>query len=141
MKKAFTLIELLVTISIISVLMGLMLVAFNGTKSTARDGRRKADLIAIGSALELYRQDNGGYPNAANWAAAQTILMNGNYMNNAVADPTTTKSYNYTKSTCGATTCTRYYLCAALEIAPIPAMTIYCTSGCGATCNYQVQNP
>lgn len=141
MKKGFTLIELLVTISIISVLMGLMLVAFNGTKSTARDGRRKADLTSIGSALELYRQDNGGYPNAASWPAAQTILKTGTYMNTDITDPTTTKSYNYTTAgTCGATTCTKYYLCAALELGTATA-TNCANCGLGITCNYQVQNP
>ncbi len=128
MKKGFTLIELLVTISIISVLMGLMLVAFNGTKSVARDGRRKADLTSIGSALEMYRQDNGKYP-----AALTTLYPT--YMTAALVDPKATQQYVYSP------TLTGYYLCAALEIAPVPAMTINCTSSCGVACNYQVLNP
>lgn len=132
MKKGFTLIELLVTISIISVLMGLMLVAFNGTKSTARDGRRKADLIAIGSALELYRQDNGKYPVASGW---QATLTSGGYMNTSVpADPMVTQQYTYSP------TLTGYYLCAKLELGA--GVTTNCANcGSGITCNYQVLNP
>ncbi len=129
MKKAFTLVELLVTISIISVLMGLMLVAFNGTKSVARDGRRKADLTSIGSALELYRQDNGKYPTALDGTFYPA------YMTAPLSDPKVTQQYVYSP------TLTGYYLCAALEMAPAPPMTINCTSSCGVACNYQVANP
>ena len=36
--------------------------AFNSSRAVARDGRRKADLEATRSALELYRSDVGAYP-------------------------------------------------------------------------------
>jgi len=61
-KKGFTLIELLVAMTVASVLMGLALVSYQGARKSARDGKRKADLEQIRSALEMYRADKGEYP-------------------------------------------------------------------------------
>lgn len=61
-KRGFTLVELLVVIVIIGVLAGLALVSLQGARKLARDGKRKADLEQIRSALEMYRADNGQYP-------------------------------------------------------------------------------
>lgn len=60
----FTLIELLVVIGIISILASLLMANFVGVRQRGRDGQRKSDLRQIQSALELYRADNGSYPNA-----------------------------------------------------------------------------
>lgn len=67
-KAGFTLIELLVVISIIGILASLLLVSYQGTKKTARDGKRKADLEQIRSALEMYRADRGSYPSSRSLA-------------------------------------------------------------------------
>lgn len=61
-KFGFTLIELLVSLTIMSIMMGLALVAFQSSRKSARDARRKADLEEIRSALEMYHADNGAYP-------------------------------------------------------------------------------
>jgi len=126
-KSGFTLIELLVVMTIIAVLAGLALVSFQGTRKTARDGKRKADLEQIRSALEIYRTDVGSYPDTLS-------PLTPNYM--AVEpkdplDPTRQYSYNPEDDT--------YTLCAALEIDGSSV------SGCGSCgvppCTYAVYSP
>jgi len=60
--KGFTLVELLIVISIIGVLTTLLMANFIGVRQRARDAQRKSDLRQIQSALELYRSDQGIYP-------------------------------------------------------------------------------
>lgn len=62
LKKAFTLIELLVVISIIAILATLLIANFNATRERARDAQRKSDLRNIQTALRLYYNDYGVYP-------------------------------------------------------------------------------
>lgn len=61
-KKGFTLIELMIAIAIIGVLATIGFTAFQGTRKSARDAKRKADMEAIRSALEMYKADKGCYP-------------------------------------------------------------------------------
>lgn len=72
-ERGFTLIELLVVIVIIGILMGILLVSYQGTRKTARDGKRKADLEQIRSALQMYHADCGKYPNAITWPGAGAL--------------------------------------------------------------------
>lgn len=60
--RGFTFIELLVTVTIIAVLSAIAAVNFASTGQKSRDAKRKADLETIRSALELYRNDEGSYP-------------------------------------------------------------------------------
>jgi prepilin-type N-terminal cleavage/methylation domain-containing protein len=62
MKKGFTLIELLVVVSIISLLSSIVLTSVNNAKARGRDARRKEDFKQMQNALELYYNQNGGYP-------------------------------------------------------------------------------
>ncbi len=62
--SGFTLIELLIVILVIGVLSGVLLSVVNstGVRAKARDSQRKADLIKMQTALELYFADNRVYP-------------------------------------------------------------------------------
>lgn len=101
MKKGFTLIELLVVIVIIGILMGILLVSYQGTRVTARDGKRKADLEQIRSALQMYHSDCGEYPSSVtpgNSLIAQApCTSGGTYMSQIPNDPLPTQ-YTYVYS-------------------------------------------
>ena len=64
-RKGFTLVELLVVITIIAVLSMIGMTIFSGVQKNARDAKRRADLDAIHTALELYKVANGHYPSTS----------------------------------------------------------------------------
>ena len=66
-NKAFTLIELLVVIAIIGLLATIVTVSINSARTKARDARRKADLKAIQTALEMYYDQYYHYPIVNGW--------------------------------------------------------------------------
>ncbi|OGE74058.1 MAG: hypothetical protein A3I07_01240 [Candidatus Doudnabacteria bacterium RIFCSPLOWO2_02_FULL_42_9] len=61
-NKGFTLIELLVTVAIIGILAAVVLVNLNSARQKSRDARRLADIRQIITALEIFYNDNSGYP-------------------------------------------------------------------------------
>lgn len=61
-QAGFTLIELLVVIAIIGILSAVVLVSLNSARQKSRDARRLSDVRQIMTALEIYYNDNGGYP-------------------------------------------------------------------------------
>lgn len=65
MKKTtvgFSLVELLISVSIISILMAVGYFNFKDSTKAARDAQRKSDLRELQSAIELYKNENGRYP-------------------------------------------------------------------------------
>lgn len=61
-KKGFTLVELLVVIAIIGILATLLLLQYNVAKAKGRDIARVTNVSQIRTALELYFEDTGYYP-------------------------------------------------------------------------------
>ena len=61
-KSGFTLIELLVVISIIAILAVIGAASFAGVQARARDARRRVELEAIASVLEIHRTTAGYQP-------------------------------------------------------------------------------
>lgn len=106
-KRGFTLIELLVTMTLIAVLAGLALVSYQGARRTARDGKRKADLEEIRSALEMCYADTGSYPGVT-FGGSLTCGEN-TYMDSVPVDPINSGDYFYTYNTPDGVT---YQLCA-----------------------------
>lgn len=62
-NRGFTLVELLVVIAVIIVISTVGMAVFSNMQKGIRDGRRKADLQAIRQSLEIYKLQNGRYPN------------------------------------------------------------------------------
>lgn len=63
-QKGFTIVELLIVIIVIAILAAIVIVAYNGIVGKARDAQRVADMKTIMKALEVYKANNGIYPNA-----------------------------------------------------------------------------
>jgi len=61
-KKGFTLIELLVVISIIALLSTVIMTAVEENRIKAKDRALVQSAIQLRNALELYKSDNGDYP-------------------------------------------------------------------------------
>lgn len=91
-NSGFTLIELSVVILIISLLMSIITVNITTVRQKGRDGARKADLVKIQSALELYRSDKGVYPTAPLYSSncpSSAPLVSGSttYLSKLPCDP------------------------------------------------------
>lgn len=145
MKKGFTLIELLVSATIIMTLAAIGLVSYSAIAKRSRDAKRKGDIEQFRSALEMYRSDNGYYPNAGggSWTDAQggssllyTPLVGGGYLPALPADPKSTPRYRYRATSLSGGQYYGYCLEANLE-AEDPADT--CSPQ--ASHNYGVKNP
>lgn len=64
----FTLIEVMIVTVIVSLLTAVTVVSFSSSNAEGRDFQRKADLRALQSAVELYKQEKGFYPAGCNVA-------------------------------------------------------------------------
>ncbi|OGM68647.1 hypothetical protein A2962_04755 [Candidatus Woesebacteria bacterium RIFCSPLOWO2_01_FULL_39_61] len=145
--SGFTLIELLTVMSIIAILAAISIFSLNGARESGRDAKRKADLEAVASALELYKADCNYYPNtipaAGNQFTGTACGLGANiYMEAIPGDPLAGQAYFYEPLSCVVANCTRFRFWAALED---PGTTPSACTGSptcgGATCNFCVTNP
>lgn len=144
LKKGFTLIELLVVISLIGILSTLVLANLNSGRERSRDVQRKSDLRNIQTALRLYYNDMGVFPESnesygvlgcgalgtsacdwdEQWVNGTTI-----YMNVLPNDPQPSQGYRYIQ-----TDSDSYTLEACLENKSddkcVTTAEVWCTSGC-----------
>lgn len=109
--RGFTLIELLIVIAIIAILASVALISFSGINKNSRDGRRKADLALIQSALEQYHADQNFYPpyiqsltnykltdpaiQITNATGRTGITVTKTYLNKLPVDPKNEETYVY----------------------------------------------
>lgn len=148
--KGFTLIEVMIVIVLIGIIMMVSMGAFVSSRKSARDGKRKADLEQLRSALEMYRSDLGYYPNTSEVVPGGSLVDPKGvgtdddvvYLSKIPQDPTSGYTYYYSR-----TTANRYLVCAHLEISP-PVSALDCPGSCPLTgcgpddsCNYEVCNP
>ena len=75
MKAAFTLIEMIIVMVIIATLALLLTGGYTNSLKTARDARRKSDLVNMQKALEMYYSDKRIYP-VNNGAEVTSVLGN-----------------------------------------------------------------
>jgi len=132
----FTLIELLIVVAIIGILSGIVLTIINPGRfqKRARDTRRKSDLGAIQTAIEMYYSEKGVYPISVPFGS---VWMKDSitYLKNVPQDPLSAQSYCYEKiGTSG------YILCAKPELS-ISGGTTTRGSTCTSAYGYCVTNP
>lgn len=154
-KNGFTLLEVLVSATILAVLAVIGVVSFGPVNKRSRDVKRKGDLEQIRSALEMYRGDNGIYPdvNDGDWGSAQSLASGPNALVSTYApaipdDPVTTKHYYYQATNQFPGPYYGYCVCACLESKNCdgtdPANIILNTciaAPTTSTCNYYLKNP
>jgi len=120
-RDGFTLIELLVVVAIIGILSSVVLASLGGARESARDSRRQADLDSIQTAVELYANDNGDYPDSIYDSRASTTFDDGDYMSQVPTDPATGNEYGY------ATSSNSFCLAAELAATSTPENDVDCT--------------
>ncbi len=81
LRKGFTLIELLVVIAIIAILAAIIFPVFAQVKASAYRSGDLSNMNALRAALQLYRQDQGGYPPSLLGYVTQYIAGNPNGTN------------------------------------------------------------
>ncbi len=64
-SRGFTLIELLVVIAIIGILSSVVLASLNTARTKGSDAARMEDVKSLKTAMEMYYNDNNGYPTSA----------------------------------------------------------------------------
>jgi len=147
----FTMIELLVATVIIAVLTAVGVTSYASATRKSRDTKRISDIEQMRSALEMYRSDNGFYPNTgAGWLDIggvtggdfYTALVSGGYMQAIPDDPKNTSAsptytYFYQPANLVNGQYYGYYLSAKLE--NTPSGTQPCSPNTGD--NYCQKNP
>ncbi|MFZ5845375.1 MAG: type II secretion system protein [Patescibacteria group bacterium] len=142
-KRGFTLVEVLVAATIIAVLTVVGVVSYASVNQRSRDTKRKSDLEQIRSALEMYRVDNGYYPNTGTgtWTDASNLstALVSTYLPAIPSDPqSATQTYRYRAINFSGGNYYGYCLSTKLE-SENPTDT--CTPDVGSLHNYGVKSP
>jgi len=143
-SDGFTLLELLVTTIMIAVLTIIGIVSYSSVNKRSRDVKRKSDLEQIRSALEMYRSDNGAYPNAG--AGSLTLASNlagslvSTYIPAIPDDPNGTQHYYYQGIQVNSSY-VGYCVSALLETIPATPPQSTCTVSLPSGYNYGLKNP
>lgn len=105
----FTLIELLVVVAVIGMLASVIVVGLGNARIKSRDARRLSDVQQIRSALDLYLNQGGGYPDQSVWVPGSFITCNAVSLFTVPIDPGVGYTYVYrhmgtlgTATNCGA---------------------------------------
>lgn len=77
--RGFTLVEIIVVVSIISILAGVSFINYSEATKRARDDDRKADIVTLKTAIELYKTRNGRYPAGCRAAGQWSGQIGTNY--------------------------------------------------------------
>jgi len=73
-QSGFTLIELLVVIAIIGLLASIILASLSTARSKGLDAERISDVKSLETAMELYYNDHGTYPQSAGSSNGDVVL-------------------------------------------------------------------
>ncbi len=143
MRKGFTLIEVLVVVTIIAVLISIGIVSYSSVNRRSRDAKRKGDVEQLRSALEMYRADNGYYPDVsgASWADASglSVALVPAYLPAIPSDPKNAQTYRYVASNISGGNYYGYCLSALIESEVNPSDS--CTPDTLNSHNYGVKSP
>ncbi|MEO7904513.1 MAG: prepilin-type N-terminal cleavage/methylation domain-containing protein [Candidatus Saccharimonadales bacterium] len=80
-QRGFTIVELLIVIVVIGILATITVVAYKGVQQRANIAVAQSDLRAIAAQMELYKADNGTYPDKpvdGNYREYEKILQKSN---------------------------------------------------------------
>lgn len=98
-RQGFSLMELLVVIAIVATLITVAAVSYTTINKRSRDAKRKSDVEQLRSALEMYRTENGSYPNvgSGNFMDASNVsaALVSTYIASIPSDPKSSQTYRY----------------------------------------------
>lgn len=143
----FTLMELLIAISIVAILMAIGIVSYGTINKQSRDAKRKSDIEQIRSALEMYRTDNGYYPNAGGGSFVDvstglSALVSGGYIAALPADPKPSSMvYEYKATNLSSDDNNYYGYCLSALLESETPTSPPCTPDSTVGHNYGAKNP